>query len=852
MDGSGRVPIEELLSSTASVDDMRDEPPSFFYPNLPQPPMSRGRRFQAYVEDADEPPAYEELPRNTLNEPHPNSDVITTLWDPALIQATMFPPGFQVNELNHNAQGTHGNVGDNPSEEPNTNTPRRPLSRASTISTEPFPDFDAIEARPPSLVYRCQEEAYEYALTRLAEELVNVRGTPTAAAGLTGPNFSTDQERLPNGPSMITIQGVTPCSELSHHDYFCHVHEKQKLRIREKIYCTLRYSEDIPVHFRRRFTALANMVIDMEFIFFRENHFPREPLRFVTQGSLEKVRDYGTEMLRYLSRLGTTLNQSKITALSSQCLVSQVAVRTGLTALGRFQKMAEIFLNKTHTFEQEFFELFSKFYDGFFFDDFHIMYNNYLVKKPESERVPPILVDVSYRLNSVYKILNRLVEDYKILKDTNIDIGEKYLQPALEELTRGPGIWEQCVRASNPAGFYQSGLQLTPIIHYTEPRPMRQLLSGHVEPQVQSAYPSFTEDRASPARIAVSSGTQLRSTQTSYTEGRHTPVRIVDSPVTQRRMAELSLNPGLPGPVKVVDSPDTQRRMAQLAYTQDHRAPVNIVDSPGTQRRVVQASYSESYHGIINPRNTRLLSMETAYTEDRRHPGHIINSPESHHHLARPSQEQSYLSRAHPYALQQSVTESVNTYFTDGRRSRSPIIGEIIDFYENRTPFTEGYRLHSQIIDLGTTQVHQTQPARPQIAETIHHPQPRRRHDFEFIQGHDTQHRVENHQVHRFPGPSHFAVQSPPPINVEQVRSSEARYIHSMVQMIRGERPHSPGPWGRARLMSHTPEYQTQGGPYIRTQHAQSFHYNPGDHVHCHRPHFHVAENGRSPLPSPF
>jgi hypothetical protein len=84
------------------------------------------------------------------------------------------------------------------------------------------------------------------------------------------------------------------------------------------------------------------MVIDMEFIFFRANHFPREPLRFVTQESLEKVRYYGTEMLRYLSRLGTTLNQSKITALSSQCLVSQVAARTDITALGRFQKMAEI------------------------------------------------------------------------------------------------------------------------------------------------------------------------------------------------------------------------------------------------------------------------------------------------------------------------------------------------------------------------------------------------------------------------------------------------------------------------------------------------------------------------------
>ncbi|KAL2811675.1 hypothetical protein BJX63DRAFT_433187 [Aspergillus granulosus] len=766
------VPIEDWLSSFASIDGTRDELPSFFYATFPRSPVPHGCPFQAHVEDADEPPAYEKFPRNAA---------ITTLLDPAPIQAARFPPGIQVNELNQTCQGDHGIISGSPSNDPSA--PERPISRASTVSTEPFPGIDAIEVRPPSLVYRCQEEAYEYALTKLAEELVNVRGTPTAAAGLTGPNFSTDQERLPNGPSMVTVQSVSPYSTLSHHDHFCPLHEKQKLRIRKKIYCTLRYSKDIPTHFQKRFTALANMVIDMEFIFFREHHFPTEPLRFVTLEGLEKVRYYGTEMLRYLSRLGTTLNQSKITALSSQCLVSQVAARTELTALGRFQKMAEIFLNKTRTFEQEFFELFSKFYNGFFFDDFHIMYNNYLVKKPESEPVPPILVDVSYHLNSVYRILNRLLDDYRILKDANIDIGDKYLQPALEDLTRDPGIWEQCVRASNPENVCQSGLEPSPIIHYTEPRPMRHLSSGHIESQVQSIYTPSTESRASPVRIVDSPGTQLRSTQTSYTEGRRSPVRVADSP-------------------------DTQHRLAQLSYTQDQRAPEHMVDFPETQSQ-----------------------------------------------LAHPSQQQSYRSQGHPYGLQQSVTDSANTSFTKRHQSHSPILrSDTIDVYKHRVPFTESSCLQSQNVDPDTVQAHQAQPARPQSHESIHHPQPRRCHPFKFIQDHDAQRTVESHQVrHHFAGPGIFGIHTPPLVYVEQIRPSEARYIHSMVQIIRGERHHSPGRWGRARLMSHTPEYESHAlpfhRPFFRTQHAQPQQYNPGDHVHCHQPHFHVADNGRSHLP---
>ncbi|KAL2788393.1 hypothetical protein BJX66DRAFT_340318 [Aspergillus keveii] len=827
MDSSDRVPVpaEDLLPPFAPRNATRVELPPLNYATLPEPPMAHGSRFQAYVEEGDEPPAYEEYSRNTMGEPRARNEAFTAPFDPRLSQGMSIPPGFQVREIHPSAQAGYGNIDETPSIEPNDS--QRPASRASTVSTEPFPDFDAVEVRPPSLVYRCQEKAYEYALAKLAEDLVNARGTPTAAAGLSGPNFSTDQERLPNGPSLIAIQGVSPCSELSHHDHFCHVHEKQKLRMREKIHCTLLYSEDIPMHFRRRFTALTNMVIDMEFIFFRANHFPREPLRFVTQESLEKVRYYGTEMLRYLSRLGTTLNQSKITALSSQCLVSQVAARTDITALGRFQKMAEI----ARTFEQEFFELFSKFYDAFFFDDFHIMYNNYLVKKPETERVPPILVDVSYHLNSVYKILNRLVEDYRILKETHIEIGEKYLQPVLEELSQGPGVWEQCVRAANPNSFRQSGLQPTPIIHYTGPHPMQHLISGH-EPQPQSAYTTFTERHPSPARI-------------------------VDSPGTQRRMAQMS-HIGHRGPVRIVDSPDTQRRIAQLSYTNDRRGSVNIVDSPGTQRRLTQISYTEGLHGpvrVIGPR-PQPPSVQASYNEGRRNPGHMVGSSETQHHQSRAAQEQAHSLHGQAYNVQEPPAYFPNSSFTEGRQSQSPIIGEIIDIYDNRAPITQGYRLQSQIVDLNPpqsqSQTHQAQIERPQAHAQIHHPQPRRLHPFDFMQANDAQRTVVSHRAHQFAHSGGFGVQSPPPVYVEQVCPSEARYIHSMVEIIRGERPHSPGRWGRARVMSHTPEFQEHGlpyhGPFIRAQRAQPYHYNPGDHLHCHRPHTHIADNGRGHL----
>ncbi|KAI9368716.1 hypothetical protein BJX61DRAFT_522709 [Aspergillus egyptiacus] len=103
-----------------------------------------------------------------------------------------------------------------------------------------------------------------------------------------------------------------------------------------------------------------------------------------------------------------------------------------------------MFLNRTRTVEQTVIETFFNFYEVFFYDDFHVMYNNYLVEKLPD--VPAFHREISYLLSKIYQILDRLVEDYRLLHEVNNKIGGLYIQPIVQALSDGPTEHQDCLR----------------------------------------------------------------------------------------------------------------------------------------------------------------------------------------------------------------------------------------------------------------------------------------------------------------------------------------------------------------------------------------------------------------------
>ncbi|KAL2812436.1 hypothetical protein BDW59DRAFT_41442 [Aspergillus cavernicola] len=359
--------------------------------------------------------------------------------------------------------------------------PDRSPSQPSTISTEPFPDYEPCEIEIPSVIYEAQADAYEYALSRIADHLNGFRGNEEGTIALNGPTFSVEDNGtyISGEVSTVTLRSIHACTELTHHDHFCTLNETRKLAIRSKINFFLSMlREGVSDHLRRRFMAMSNMVIDLEFIFFRSKNFPKVPMDYVTPNDLNRVQASGTEMVKYLSRMGGYVHQQRHTANIALYFITEIAGDTTLTTLDRFKRMAEIviqphrFLNRARSGEQHFLELLFEFYETFFYDDFHVMYNNYLVE--HLPNIPIQVREISYLLNTVYKVLVRLIEDYERLVAINNIIGNRFIRPTVQELSTGPFVSQEylrqhrCLPTPEPAGHQGSQNDLAQNLHADE------------------------------------------------------------------------------------------------------------------------------------------------------------------------------------------------------------------------------------------------------------------------------------------------------------------------------------------------------------------------------------------------
>ncbi|CBF71333.1 predicted protein [Aspergillus nidulans FGSC A4] len=327
--------------------------------------------------------------------------------------------------------------------EADTVLPLRPRSRSSTISTEPFPDLDASMSELPSLAYRAQEEAYKHAMGKVAEEILRMNEIRDHIIAIRGPASSVEDEELARSrSSMIVLEGVRPCPEVSHHDHFCVQQEAHKRAMHERVDQFLKGREDVPKHFGKRFSAVTSMIVHMEFILFRSKNFPRDPLNQASENDLKTVFHYTTKIIEYFSAVGGLIFRERNNAERARVLISQVAAKTGVTLLDRFKEMAAIiiqYLKRARRSEQNFFEIFQQFFEVWLYDDFHVMYNNYLVE--HMPNIPPNFQRLSYLLNATYNMLGQMIRDYEALGKINRDIGDRFIRPVVDQMARGDNLY---------------------------------------------------------------------------------------------------------------------------------------------------------------------------------------------------------------------------------------------------------------------------------------------------------------------------------------------------------------------------------------------------------------------------
>lgn len=226
--------------------------------------------------------------------------------------------------------------------------PPRPSSGASVGSTEPFPAYDPNDLQPPTILYQAQEAAYEWTLSRYAQDLRERGGliqNCSIVASQASTSFPAGNNRVPGYPSLAELDNMAPCPEPVHYNHFCLRHEFVKLGLRNNITKFFQKEEAIQgTRYREETIRFTHMVIRMEEVFYSSRNFPQDPLRHVTVPELYEVRSWAAEMTQYLSQQGNRvfdeLNKASLARYQVECLLSQC----NLTPLQKLKQIARIII----------------------------------------------------------------------------------------------------------------------------------------------------------------------------------------------------------------------------------------------------------------------------------------------------------------------------------------------------------------------------------------------------------------------------------------------------------------------------------------------------------------------------
>ena len=235
-------------------------------------------------------------------------------------------------------------------------------SKFSESTTEPFPDyFESCETDPPVDNIQ-QEQAYNYAISKVVEEVIRFREVDTRIA--TFPSFaprrsfdssqrtqleaiaedqeyedSANNEQNPNNLTRAHGPNGPHENRTLNTRLFIDCRESDKLRVIEDMRSLLT-SSNLREHPKDCFYDLSNMVIRLEVVLFRnENVSPQE---FLSAEDTYEIRLIASSITRYLSVVDNRLKDLLFVATRVHYILGDVFRDTSVNAFIRYRRIVHV------------------------------------------------------------------------------------------------------------------------------------------------------------------------------------------------------------------------------------------------------------------------------------------------------------------------------------------------------------------------------------------------------------------------------------------------------------------------------------------------------------------------------
>lgn len=235
-------------------------------------------------------------------------------------------------------------------------------SKSSESTTEPFPDyFESCETDPPVENIQ-QEQAYNYAISKVVEEVIRFREVDTRIA--TFPSFAprrsfdssqhtqleaiaedqeyednANDEQKPENSTRAHAPNEPHENRTLNTRLFIDNRESDKLRVIEEMRSLLTNS-NLRDHPKDCFYDLSNMVIRLEVVLFRsENVSPQE---FLSAEDTYEIRLIASSITRYLSVVDNRLKDLLFVATRVHYILGDVFRDTSVNAFIRYRRIVHV------------------------------------------------------------------------------------------------------------------------------------------------------------------------------------------------------------------------------------------------------------------------------------------------------------------------------------------------------------------------------------------------------------------------------------------------------------------------------------------------------------------------------
>ncbi|KAE8408954.1 hypothetical protein BDV37DRAFT_294523 [Aspergillus pseudonomiae] len=267
--------------------------------------------------------------------------------------------------------------------------------------------------------------------------------------------LSMDEMAMPDEPPTPNFQppigtgrplpGTTPMPARNPHmQRRLHEAEERKLNILEEMRIILR-ADHLKDDIQRRFTAMTNIILRMEWILFRRDVKPDgiHAKEFLSAPVVGEVQELAIPMVQYLAWLDKKL-ESEL-SISQQVLhwIIQIAKNQDLDVYQRFRQTARVIignLRKPRLLEKHLLAVFQDLYDTYVYSDFLNIRNRQILREEglhiERDNLARLLI-------AGWDVLSRAIENYSEIITINLDLKSCFVDPIMDRLPRSYEIWEE-------------------------------------------------------------------------------------------------------------------------------------------------------------------------------------------------------------------------------------------------------------------------------------------------------------------------------------------------------------------------------------------------------------------------